>query len=235
MKESHLMNELTEFPGFRLEIDKQDYFGSSCRHYSGMGNITSAANCRCPNCGNLLYPAIHLSFPDEKLSKVLDWNHPSLTILFCPFCALYMEPYWLRHKSSGVEVVGGYRDGGEILQNIETPYLCREIHIKPLEADDYPVDDAKRENLLSRHRPPGVYHQIGGMPIKGVNKHLNCCDCGGDMSFMGILDYDDLNVPLYEDNHSPVALIIGDYDSLNIYVCKECSVLGLKWVLGEAR
>lgn len=216
-------------PGFRVEISEVDFLGADCKHYTGVGNVTSAVRCECPNCGNIMFPAMNFGFPDENLESIIAWSYPVLHILFCPFCAFYMEPYWIRHTKAGVAVMGGCRDGGEVLQDIETPYLCREISLKPLVAEDYPIDPERIECLLSRKREPGVYHQIGGMPIKGCNENLKCCDCSREMKFAGILDYDDLNVPLYENNHSPVSLIIGDYDSLNIYLCEECSVVGLSW------
>lgn len=53
------------------------------------------------------------------------------------------------------------------------------------------------------------------------------------MRFAGIVDYDDLNAPLYEkyDNgdQEPVALVIGDMDSLHYFTCPEGAVVGLKW------
>ena len=74
------------------------------------------------------------------------------------------------------------------------------------------------------------HEQIGGKPIKGKDVELACVECGENMRFAGILDYDDLNVPLYEDEHRPVALIIGDSDCINFYTCLSCQVIGLKWI-----
>lgn len=223
------MDSKREFPGFRVEFDVVDFLGEDCKHFTGIGAVKSAAKCECPNCGNVMFPAMSLGFPDEKLKSIINWSYSRLHVLFCPFCALYMEPYWIRHNKSGVTVVGGFRDGGEILQKIELPYLCRKILLRPLDCEDYPFDGERLDNLLNRQREPGVYHQIGGVPIRGRGEILKCCDCSGEMRFVGVFDYDDLNVPLYENDHSPVALIIGDYDSMNIYSCDSCSVIGLKW------
>ena len=223
------MNIQKESPGFRIVFAEDDYLEMDCARYTGIGNVTDAIECMCPNCGKDMFPAINLKFPDPMLSSIVEWKAPFLRILFCPSCALYMAPYWIKHVGEKVEIIGGYRDGGEILQNIETPYLCREISLKPLDAGDYPVDEEKLEKLLARSRDPGVYHQIGGLPIKGHHDRLNCCNCEKEMKFLGILDYDDLNVPLYENDHIPVALIIGDYDSLNIFSCEMCSVIGMRW------
>lgn len=223
------MSTPKEYPGFRVEFAEDDFFGQNCVQYTGMGNVVNALKCDCPNCGNVMYPAMNFTSLDPNFCSSVNWKRSSLRILFCPFCALYMEPYWIRHNAQEIEIVGGYRDGGEVLQNIETPYLSREIMLTPLAAEDYPTDEEILNNLLERRRPPGVYHQLGGMPIKGRNERLECCDCSQEMRFAGILDYDDLNVPLYEEDHSPVALIIGDYDSINFYLCGTCSVIGLKW------
>lgn len=226
------MDSKNKFPGFRVLIANSDFIGDQSEGYTGIGNVEDAVECDCPNCTNTMYPAfnLNLNFPEVDLHSVIEWKESSLHILFCPFCALYMAPYWLRHKKDNIEIVGGYRDGGEIIQEIETPYACRQISLLPLADEDYPDDDSSLQNLLERRREPGVYHQLGGTPIKGQNEHLNCCDCGCEMKFIGVLDYDDLNVPLYEQGHSPVALIIGDYDALNLYSCIKCAVVGVKWV-----
>lgn len=214
--------------GYRIHIAEDDTGDLDCPHYSGVGDISDAVELPCPNCSTRLFPAISLSFSDPRLGEIIPWREAHLHVLFCPACAFYMRPYWIRHRA-GLEVVGGYRDGGEILQRIELPYKAREIALLPLRADDYASDADKEARLLERRHPPGVYHQIGGEPIRGQTDNVECCDCGKQMSFAGILDYDDLNIPLYEEGHSPVSLIIGDSDSMNIYSCVDCSVLGLKW------
>jgi hypothetical protein len=216
-------------PGFRVHIDEANHFGVHATRYMGVGNLTDPVCCDCPNCCNPLFPALNFQFPDAVLSRVIDWNHPWLHIVFCPFCALYMAPYWIRHIDQAVEIVGGFRDGGDILTNIELPYACREISLAPLVDEDYPIDEAKLHELRARRHGDGVYHQIGGVPIKGQGDSMSCCDCGEPMRFAGILDSDDLHAPLYEENHSPVALIIGDADSLNIFSCVTCSVVGVRW------
>lgn len=215
--------------GVRVLFGETDFLEESCNRYTGVGNVRSATICDCPNCSSVLFPAMNFLFPDKILGSIIEWSNSSLRVLFCPFCAFYIEPYWIRHREENIEIVGGYRDGGEILQKIQTPYRCREILLSSLALEDYPSDEKKLSDLLGRLREPGVYHQIGGSPIRGQHDHLECCDCAQKMKFAGILDYDDLNVPLYEEVHAPVALIIGDYASMNIFSCGECSVIGLKW------
>lgn len=216
-------------PGFRILISDSNFGGTECLHYSGVGQIRNAKKIPCPNCSNFLFPAINLSFSDSRLQYILKWKMPEFHVLFCGYCALYMEPYWLKHELNSVLVTGGFRDGGEILQNINQPYNCREVKLCPLANEDYPKNIANTKSLLKREREPGVYHQIGGVPLRDVNYIMTCCSCAKKMAFCGVLDYDDLNVPLYEDSENPVALIIGDYDSMNLYACTDCSVIGLKW------
>jgi hypothetical protein len=48
------------------------------------------------------------------------------------------------------------------------------------------------------------------------------------MQFAGIVDYDDMHVPLYSNNE-PLALVIGDVDCLHLFTCQKCSMLGVKW------
>jgi len=216
-------------PGFRIRILDSNFSGDECLHYSGVGQIYSAKSIPCPNCSNFLFPAINLSFSDYRLEEILKWKMAELHVLYCAYCAFYMEPYWLKHESNLVLITGGFRDGGEMLQNINQPYNCREIDLTPLVEEDYPDNVEFKNLLLKRKRAPGVYHQIGGVPLKDINYIMACCSCSKQMPFCGVLDYDDLNVPLYEDNENPVALIIGDYDSMNMYACTDCSVIGLKW------
>lgn len=220
---------MAKSPGVRLEISPLNFYGNESLHYSGVGSIHNAPELKCPNCSNRLFPAINLTFSDPLLRTIVDWKLNTLHILICPFCAFYMEPYWIKHEADSVEIFGGFRDGGLVLQNINLPYECREISYTPLEIEDYPENPSFKAALLKRERKPGVYHQLGGLALKDADCVVTCCSCASAMAFCGILDYDDLNVPLYEDVKSPVALIIGDYDSMNVYACVECSVIALKW------
>jgi hypothetical protein len=54
------------------------------------------------------------------------------------------------------------------------------------------------------------------------------------MSFFGIVDYDDLNVPLSENGGTPVALIIGDRDYMTLLSCPECAIMRVDWSAGRA-
>jgi hypothetical protein len=140
-----------------------------------------------------------------------------------------MAPYWLRFVRDDVIVVGGDREDPNVLQEIESPYEARPIELRRLVADEYPTTDARRDALRRRQVPPGVYHQLGGMPIRDSGTPLICPDCSKAMMFGGIVDYDDSNVPLYEPVRRPVALIIGDGDCLHFFTCRECDVIGVVW------
>jgi hypothetical protein len=51
-----------------------------------------------------------------------------------------------------------------------------------------------------------------------------CQRCGGRVEFFGVIDYDDLNVPLYVEE-APRSLSIGDMRSLNVYLCRQCPTI----------
>lgn len=212
--------------GFRVLIEGADFEGSECANFSGVGNIRCAPAPVCPNCGLAMFPALNFSVEGSVLALGL-FNAPYVSVFFCPSCAHHLKPYWIR-KAGGVwEVAGGYCDGGDIFVEIDRPFKAREIVLRPLSENDYPNSDLRHRALIGRTLSPGVYHQIGGVPHRGVDLAMNCCDCGAEMIFAGILDSDDLNVPLYENGGVPVALMIADGCCLNIYSCTNCDVYGL--------
>jgi hypothetical protein len=47
--------------------------------------------------------------------------------------------------------------------------------------------------------------------------------------FFGVLAYDDWNIPLTENGGVPVALIIGDYNTIDISSCSRCRLLAFRW------
>ena len=197
---------------YRINITENDITCDTAHHYSGVGNISETPNIPCPNCHKQLFPVFNLSFKDPLLSELNLWNLEKANILTCPSCALYMEPYFISYNKTNICVTGGHRDGGDIIQNIDTPYKARLIElITPDSLDDIPP------------------HQIGGNPPRDTNP-LDCPNCSNTMGFFGIVAYDDLCVPLYENNGTPVSLIIGDNDCLIIHSCKSCNILGLTWL-----
>jgi hypothetical protein len=115
-----------------------------------------------------------------------------------------------------IVVLGGERDGGEVVHDITKPYRAREITLCPLESVPESMDVP--------------LHQFGGIRPNPSIPALPCALCSQEMRFIGVLAYDDLNVPLYENGDSPVALIIGDNDRMYLEVCETCQCIGLQWV-----
>jgi hypothetical protein len=218
--------------GYRVEIEPADAKPGLLRHFAGYDvRQPGATFYKCPNCGNQMFPAINIDCSDQDIRSLEVWDAQYLNVLFCPFCAFYMKPYWIKYRQvKVVEIIGGDTSSNRILQNIETPYVTRAIGLRKLKTEDDPRSDAVHKAYRMRTKPPGVYHQVGGFPINRNDEPLKCPICSLDMRFAGILDYDDLNVPLHEDNHRPVSLIIGDQNSINYYTCRNCLVVGLKWI-----
>lgn len=217
--------------GFRINIAADDAVPRRVRHFSGYHPDQAGAVLKdCPCCTRQMFPALNLDFSDSSLASLNLWSLPFLNVLFCPSCGFYMKPYWLRYVDKEIEVLGGDRSSDEILQNVEAPDRIRSISLRQLTHDDDPSSEIVIRGYRSRSREEGVYHQIGGKPFRGRDEELDCPECGMAMQFAGVLDSDDLNVPLYEDEHSPVALIVGDGDCMNFYTCQRCHVIGLLWI-----
>jgi hypothetical protein len=209
--------------GFRIVIRQT---GTS-PHQCGGDVVGVRAAPKCPNCGQLIFPVFRIDNQDPSVAALELWDLPLLQVLVCPSCALYMEPYWVRFDDDAITIEGGERDGGDVLQKIESPYEVRPIELESL--DTGIITDSTRLRLLSREIPPGIYHQLGGEPFRGSLQPLSCYRCSNVMIFAGIVDYDDANVPLYEPVRRPVALIIGDGDCLHFFTCRSCAVVGLRW------
>ncbi len=208
-------------PGYRINILPAG--APATPHKSGARDGDGLSPLPCPNCDRPLFPALDLDFRDPRLAVLSLWNLPRLTVYFCPACFLYTEPFFIEYTPTGPRVHGGYRDGGQVIHHICLPYEWRPIELTTLPATvDLPA-------ILSRQAGEGVYHQIGGAPSLSPSTLTACPLCTQEMKFAGILDNDDLNIPLYEDDHRPISLIIGDEDCMHLYTCTECHVLGLKW------
>ena len=193
--------------GYELKIGQRDTVGG-LGNYSGGG---AKFGTKCANCSMPLFSMFSLDVTgDERLRSLRLWPFPRLEVLVCPRCALYMEPYWIVYSETSAKVHGGERDGGLSLNNIE-----------------YPFRSQRRVTLSQCRLGQNAVHRIGG-PDDGHG--LDCICCGRPMRFGGVVGYDDENVPLYEDQHRPVALIIGDRDSLFWFVCGDCSAIGVSWV-----
>jgi hypothetical protein len=177
-----------------------------------------------------LFPVFKLNLQDNRIKNLGLWEEKYLQILVCASCPLYLQPYWVWFKSDTIEIVGGLRDKSSISAYIEYPFEVRIITLeKNPEPDDKTMSEF-REKFSRRSIPPGVYHQIGGIPVFNCYQSLKCLHCKKPMKFAGIVDYDDLNVPLYEVGHVPVALIIGDSDSLYFFTCRQCNIVGFQFI-----
>jgi hypothetical protein len=218
--------------GFRIEIQAINNEQAVLQHFSGYSELQiGSVFHECPNCKNQMFPAINIDCLDRRLTSFVQWQERYINVLFCPFCDFYMKPYWLRFENGRVVDISGGKIGiRTVLQNIETPYRIREACLRELTPEERPTSDFIRNQYRRRAIPPGVYHQLGGLPITGDRLFSVCPYCDAKARFAGILDYDDLNIPLYENSHKPVALIIGDGNSMNFYICMKCTALGLEWV-----
>jgi hypothetical protein len=213
--------------GVRIRICREEPEVDDLRHRAG--NDDGRPHASCPNCGRVMFHVFDLDLADPLVAGLHVWDRERLVVRVCPSCALYFEPYWVVEGVVPV-VIGGARDGGRILQDVRPPYPCRAIELRVLHDDDYPTTPERARALRSRLYDDGVYHQLGGVPVRGGFAQLECCTCARPMKFAGVVDYDDLNVPLYEDDdRRPVALVIGDGDCLDLFTCAECGVVGLSW------
>jgi hypothetical protein len=213
-------------PGSR--VPKPEIDADESPHICGGVIAPERQDANCPNCHNPLFPIFQFDLTDEKIASLFHWQDRFLSILVCPFCFLYMEPYWVDLHDSTVNVVGGLRDGGKICNRIAIPYESRRIKLRKLEFDDYPLSDTTLELLDERQRAPGIYHQIGGLPPFQGFAELSCFKCKHAMEYGGVVDYDDENIPLFETDQTPVALIFGDMLYMNFFICPACSVVGYK-------
>lgn len=212
--------------GYRIAICSDDHTESKLpEHYTGGTSTTP-----CPNCGQLFFPVFNIDCTSDICKKLDIWELQRFIAYVCPACALYMDPYWIQYDGdSVVDVIGGYREDASKIQNIETPYSVRSITLSEIDTEVY-LSTEVNDLYSNRKAENGVYHQLGGIPITQLPDSMICPRCSNVMDYAGIIDYDDLNVPLYEDNHRPVALIIGDLDSIYLYTCKQCSIIGYRWV-----
>jgi hypothetical protein len=216
--------------GYRIVISPQNHHDGEYIHHSGFSVDYGTSLSPCPNCRKNMFPAITLDFHDPLLRGLQIWNHPTLTLLFCPSCAFFMTPYYIDAQTGSV-IAGGRLDGGKLVNPyMETIYESRTLHLaSPQALESAEAFLTSLKDYRSRRMEEGVYHQIGGLPIFGRHISMVCCKCSSHMIFGGILDYDDLNIPLYESNHQPVSLIVGDKNSMNYYLCRSCSIIGMAW------
>ena len=144
----------------RISIEPSDWDERQYpNHYSG-GECLA----RCPNCNNAMMTAFSINGPDAMCCVSPYWSTRRVSVLFCPSCALYMEQYWITQTSTSPEIIGGYRDGGEILNDIEPETPVRQITLQPLRDEEFTHD--RIQERVRRAAECGVYHQLGGHAFK---------------------------------------------------------------------
>ena len=181
--------------------------------FSGVRPDGQPSLVECPNCRNPMFPVFTFpkGAPFLNLPKALA-GLERVTLDVCPHCTHSLDNYFVRLSGAQRVAVGGYLDDGEAVEHIDLPYASAQVEV---------VSDRDFD-------PEGgmIGHQFGGDPSREEERPISACmSCGSGVSFMGCIEYDDSEVPLTENGGSPVALIIGDMDALNLYVCNECPTI----------
>lgn len=192
--------------------------------YSGVLRPEQAL-CTCPSCNLPMFPTLNFARPIPGIT----WRSELcvdgvLSLDVCPNCAHSLNNYYVTIEAGGRKAEGGYRYEGGPAMEIDLPFRCRQVDLTPIQATFWDDPDAQEE-YLGRQLLEGVYHQVGGRAVKACRDPIDQCQrCGGSVEFFAVIDYDDLNVPLYEGG-APRALVIGDLRSLNVYLCQQCPTL----------
>ncbi|QJD99467.1 hypothetical protein HH212_05065 [Massilia forsythiae] len=210
--------------GYFLEIQPEKAAYDD-KVYVGSLNEEKPGLCKCPNCGEKMFPvfSIHKSIngmPDLNFYDELGY----VTMDVCPFCSHSLKNYFVRIDNGNRVAAGGYIDGNGPSNFIDTPFESRAVTLVAV-AESVWNEKEFLEKYAKREILGGVRHQLKGKKIKNEVQPLkNCMCCGGKLEYFATIDYDDLNIPLYEKKE-PRALIIGDMKSLNVMACMECGSL----------
>lgn len=192
-----------------------------CEVFSGQYDPTVPQRCICPNCNADMFPSISYSQSVAAGWNSLFYSAGFLTLYVCVECALHLSNYSVRYERSRRIVNGGYRNA-PAYRKIDTPFQSRAVKLVCIEKDFW-TDGVRIEEYAERLLLNGIYHQIGGQPLRKPRQPLEqCSHCSELVQFFGVIDYDDQNVPLYEDGR-PLALDIGDLNCLNVYLCNFCA------------
>lgn len=210
--------------GYFLEIEPHKA-AEDALLYSGCIQSNESPGCSCPNCGTEMFHvfSIHRSVGGLPNADIYD-EKGFLVLDVCPACSHSLRNYFIKVEGPQRIAGGGYIDGKGASNFIDKPYRNRAVTLIPIpenswDSDDF-IDDYRNRKLLN-----GVLHQLGGKKIKSERNPLSSCICcGGSLDYLATIDYDDLNVPLYEKSN-PCALVIGDMQSLNVFVCSDCNAL----------
>ena len=63
-----------QVPGYRIVITPEDMMPGSARHFSGAHSLQQGSViCRCPCCGNHMFPALNIDYSDPLLAPLSIW------------------------------------------------------------------------------------------------------------------------------------------------------------------
>lgn len=222
-------NELPH--GYRLRFDDERPAGEYEHYFGGYGS----EKVPCPCCKRFMLAGWDLDMRDPLVSELVDWPQKRLTAHVCIQCDLYQDPYWIVYSEDG-KATPCRRSRSKPFCNFADPYPRWHCFLTPLNAEDYPTNAERLDNLSSRKVPPGIYHQLGGLPAPRGPVNMKCRLCNEPMKFTGILDSDCVNFVFLDvggKNGSDVSgLLIADDDCLDIFTCSKCSVIGIHLRLG---
>jgi hypothetical protein len=193
--------------------------------FSGRLDEARPRLCRCPNCAEDMFPAftIRRDIPDMPDADIYDDNGYA-TLDVCASCSHSLTNYYTQLKNGTRTAYLGYLDHCGPSMLIDQGIASRAVALIKVEQEQWEDPDFV-EDYLDRRLLEGVLHQLGGKKMKNERKPLTqCLCCGGHLRYFGTVDYDDLNMPIYEGGE-PRALVIGDMQSLNVFLCDACSAL----------
>jgi len=202
----------------------QDTASPDASAYSGVLH-TEQPLCSCPSCKLPMFPVLNVARPIQGIA----WRSELcvdgvLSLDVCPNCSHSLNNYYVTIAAGGRTAGVGFMDDGGPRWVIDMPFRCRQVDLQPIPASFW-NDADEQEEYLTRQLLKGVYHQVGGQAVKPCRDPIDQCQrCGGSVEFFGVIDYDDLNVPLYEEEN-PRSLLIGDMRSLNVYLCRQCPTI----------
>lgn len=209
---------------FLLEIDSEKS-KEETEIFSGQKNNNLPALCKCPNCQLMMFPVfvIHRNLlPDLHPESYDDAGFVTLDV--CPSCSHSLNNYYVKRENKERVAYLGFQNNEGPSQYVDQTFENRHVKLNAIDelmwTDTEFISKYERRNLSE-----GILHQLGGKKMKEERTPLaECLSCKSSIDFIATIDYDDLHVPIYEAG-VPIALVIGDLNSLNVFTCKKCSAL----------